>query len=375
MLFWIVVVCILFFLLIPREYSGKRVFSILSAAGCIFLILLSVFRFDIGWDYHNYFTLEVPDRGSWYELLFEGFDSIDTEYHRYKTFEPLSRLLYQIAIAFGWKPLIFVLFGGLTYILILKTCRDYSQSFASAFFAYLALFYCDSLSIIRQALAVAVIFYSYRYFSKKKLLPFLLCVVVSAMFHKAAWCALIIYPVYWWCSNKQVYYGIGIGLILSHILSDLLFSFFPKYKDEYASLPGGTIMIYFNLCLYILLYLFVLYLYREEKEQTDQTGETIIDMRLFKIVFLSLLFPFVLGLHLGIRVGSFYSIFVILLFGAVPAFRKLSKPVAVSLMSCGFALFFLFFLHYTGRGRIDAPYFPYRCILFTNTAVMKDYSQ
>lgn len=60
------------------------------------------------------------------------------------------------------------------------------SSFACMVLCYYMAFYFASLNAIRQFIAVGIIFYSTRYLSRKKILPFVIAVLVAMQFHRSA---------------------------------------------------------------------------------------------------------------------------------------------------------------------------------------------
>ena len=70
-----------------------------------------------------------------------------------------------------------------------------------AMLLYYLLFY--SLNMIRQMMAMSILLFSYRYIKQKKLLKFILCVVISFFIHKASIIGLALYPIYTVCLQND----------------------------------------------------------------------------------------------------------------------------------------------------------------------------
>src|SRR5690606_24008100 len=74
-----------------------------------------------------------------------------------------------------------------------KHSRDY---FLSALcFVGFPMFFLESLNIVRQFVAISIIFYSITYIHEKKFTKFLTCVLLACMFHVTAFVAVIMYAV------------------------------------------------------------------------------------------------------------------------------------------------------------------------------------
>ncbi len=94
---------------------------------------------------------------------------------------------------YAWKTLVSFFFVFSFYRLILR----YSVNPAMSLIVFLTLgLYAFSFSGLRQTLALAVIMCTYPYLKEKKLLRFILCVVVAALFHRTALIFLVAYPIY-----------------------------------------------------------------------------------------------------------------------------------------------------------------------------------
>ena len=101
-----------------------------------------------------------------------------------------------------------------------------------AFVIYSVLFYSFySITGIRQTLATVFTLYSYEFVKKKKIIPFLLLVLIASTLHKSA---LIFIPFYFVCRIKKEKY------IFTSVL--LLFPVFFVFKDamgKYLSVLSG----------------------------------------------------------------------------------------------------------------------------------------
>lgn len=102
-----------------------------------------------------------------------------------------------------------------------------------ALFINLRFFY-FSLSNLRQSIAMAIILISYKFLKERKLLPFLLCVCIAALFHLSALVFIIAYPLTAKVFNyKALIYGAiiaGLGYIGFDYFINLFLRFFPRYS-------------------------------------------------------------------------------------------------------------------------------------------------
>lgn len=94
---------------------------------------------------------------------------------------------------FAWKALISVVFILAGYKLILR----YSANASISFIVLITLgLYGFALSGMRQTAAFAIILFSYPYLKERKLLKFMLMVLLAGLFHSTAWICVLIYPIY-----------------------------------------------------------------------------------------------------------------------------------------------------------------------------------
>lgn len=99
------------------------------------------------------------------------------------------------------------------------------------------------MSVLRQALAMAVLFLAFDALVEKRLLRFCILVVLAAQFHAVSYVFLFAYPMLWWIKEPRegqlkknwiyekimVAGAIGIALLLQPVLK-LLLELFPKYQ-------------------------------------------------------------------------------------------------------------------------------------------------
>ena len=102
------------------------------------------------------------------------------------------------------------------------------------------------MSVLRQALAMAVLFFAFDALVEKRLLRFCILVVLAAQFHAVSYVFLLTYPMLWWFKEYKIgqarqlkknwtyeklmtVCAIGIVLLLQLMLK-LLLRLFPKYQ-------------------------------------------------------------------------------------------------------------------------------------------------
>jgi hypothetical protein len=119
--------------------------------------------------------------------------------------------------------------------LILLATKQFGRSVNGPFlyFCYLLYSFCSTLNIIRQAFSLAVIFYSYVFVLRRKIIPFTTCIAIATFMHSSAILAAPIYLISLYCQKKDVRLWTYIIFICS---GGLLFSFFPRIITQLINL-------------------------------------------------------------------------------------------------------------------------------------------
>lgn len=256
----------------------------------LIIIFISSVRFNIGWDWNSYLGMIYPTLDKF----------------RISHIEPICKTIIVGAGLLKSPFLLFAIFSAIIYGFIGNCIKKYSVSKYESLIIFLALFYFDSLSILRQYAALGLVFYGYRYIKEKHLFKYILTCFVAFLFHKSAIIAVPIYFIYY--AKKEYLLGIGLfvllafKIIIEHIITELI----PAYTWylHQNNLEGGSM----TRIIYILL---VLYCYFVNLLKKNKSGKEFDG--LFNISFIGIIFPFVLGGHVGFRIGTYFIIYLTLL--------------------------------------------------------------
>lgn len=218
----------------PRSQS---VFSRVSWAGLIMLfpIILSCYRYGIGIDYDNYISLfENFHSSTWASFAEENL-----------SFEYVNKALADLGFYITGNTLgVFGVYAVLTLILFELALINYKDyiSLPIATFILLLLMYSMSLNIVRQALAIAVVFYSLKFIQEKKPLHYFIGCLLATGIHSTAFITLSFYFLkdadntkYKFLFNKVVKVIIVLFPLLFTLLIGQLRSYvlLEKYFDNY----------------------------------------------------------------------------------------------------------------------------------------------
>lgn len=85
------------------------------------------------------------------------------------------------------------------YILLFKSFKDYFEDYPMAIILFLGLYFFFTFTYLRQALAVALSWYAYRYVIDRRIIPFFICAFIAYKFHNSA---IIFFPLYFIPAKK-----------------------------------------------------------------------------------------------------------------------------------------------------------------------------
>jgi len=216
---------------IKKSKLNDAIFLCITAVGMV--VLSSLRANTVGIDYKQYATYftQVHD-GGWSYLISSA--------NGYRI-EPGYSLLNYFVSLFTSDVRIFMLVVsivavGLTALLLYKYSPiPWIGMFVFGSFGYFG----NSLSFLRQSIAIAIFLFAIRFLKDKKVLPYLLIVILAATFHKSI---LIMIPVYFIAHIKVNWkslctYGGLTALVL--IGSWPLFNVVTKFMFQYYATPEG----------------------------------------------------------------------------------------------------------------------------------------
>lgn len=111
-----------------------------------------------------------------------------------------------------------IIYALITNVLIINRLWDFRKKYNFAFmiFLYGFVFFIETLNIMRQFIAIAVIFYATRLLTKKKYVAFSVIVLIMTTIHKTSLLALLILVIYFWknlSTKNKIMLGIPIFMI------------------------------------------------------------------------------------------------------------------------------------------------------------------
>ena len=112
--------------------------------------------------------------------------------------------------------------------LVLFTCYRFRNTLnaPSLYLLFMLLCYCQSMSLNRQIFAIGILFFSFYYVVNRKLVKFLICIAIAALFHSSGIIGLPIYFIYSYVCKLKKTEG-NKFLLISCVLGVLFFYTFP----------------------------------------------------------------------------------------------------------------------------------------------------
>lgn len=337
MLFWILFIIVCLISLGPFNIGGIRYKRLSLLTGCLFIVLVTILRFDVGFDYPNYF-----------KTIFPYLDMVE-----YNRLEPANKIIYEYICELQYPPLLFIIYGIITLSLLFYSFKNYSTNFCIATLTYLAFFYLGGLSTIRQELAVSLILYGYRFIRDKKPIMYLITCIIASLFHDTAFVGIFLYPFLRLKSFKlSILSTISIiifsGMLIKILLTIPSLSSLYHYFENSDSFKGGSLIRILYLGISLLSFII-------SKRNND-----IVLGNMSLLCLLGTSFMFTLGGHIGGRIGEYFTIyFCILIPNIVDNYCK--KHVKVSIYSL--SLLFVFNIYISTKNPVKSPFTPYRTIL------------
>lgn len=263
----------------------------------LFIMFLGM-RYDVGWDFPVY-----------YELAYD--DILLRPPGQYQRLEFLNKMIYKITWFLKTPQVVIFIYSFLLIFFIKKGLdseRKYSV-YAWLTFISIPIFFFSFMSLMRQSVAVAIVFFSYKYIRKQNVLKFCTCIFLASLFHSTA---LFVLPIYFFNKIRLNSIWLFLVFITSFFSKDLLLliletELFSKYSIYVTqAIGGGGGVIYY---LIIFICLFIILISNKLKEINSENNFFINAILAGGYIYIALID---LG-HLGPRMSMYFLIFILYL--------------------------------------------------------------
>ena len=311
------------------------------------IFIFCALRFDVGYDYSMY-----------YGLIEGNIKFYDEQLNR---IEFLSRQLIFFSDLIGFYQFFFIASSFVITYFFYRAIKENSFDIWLSILIFISfpIFFFVSLSIVRQYMAVAILFYCFKYIKQRKFWTYLFAILFCSFLHKSSFIALPIYFLYGNFINKKIIIFIYfLGFFSSGILAFLIrmtLGGYSVYLGRIAGEGGNLILIFFQI-----LGLFLLPLVYNFRDKDDK------DFNFYLLSYYVGLFIWAslskFG-HAGFRGSLYYMSFTILLIPYLKNKIKEYKIIRVSIASLC-VLFFFINLYMGSKHKIKDANLPYKTFFF-----------
>lgn len=246
-----------------------------------------------------------------------------------------------------------ILINALIYPTYKRLCED--ASLTIVIYCILSTFVM-MFSGIRQMMAIAIGFVAYDFTRNKKLIPYILSVVLAMLFHTSAFMLAFMYPLYHARITKKWLYAVVPIMAVIFIFNEQIFTFLGLFLELYTEFSGEIQYTgaYVMIVLFAIFTVFS-YLIPDEKLLDAET----IGLRNFML--LSLVIQMFAPLNaLAMRMGYYYIIFIPLLIPKIIACRsKRWNQVALLARHVMVIFFAVYFFYNAMTSDSNLHVFPY----------------
>lgn len=280
--------------------------------------------------------IDTPQYTKYFGLIAEG--KLNLVYGLEDSFVFICSLLLKI-----WNnpSFLFMIFALITNFLIMRRFWDFRGqiSLGWAVAVYCGMFYFMTFNIMRQFVAVALIFYGTRYISQRKYFKFLLFVAVAFLFHKSAILGVLFLAceVFAWrhLSKRQKRFLLCAAMLAPVAAIILIKLVLDKYLRYFQNIQFNFgIMLLLKLAFFILV-LFIGHMSMSAIANRDKVGRgpyTLTVVRVYYIVGLAItalgyVFPF------ADRIGIYFYIFEAVFMGMIAKHAKNQAIIKICLLA------------------------------------------
>jgi len=323
--------------------------KILIFLALILPILLAAFRYRVGTDFVSYMNrLEQSRTASLSDILNESYLEVG-----FTLIERFSSFIGDRNFFFGFNAFLTIL----PIYFIFKN-QYKKMNIGIAYFLYLTLFFTISFNIVRQMIAVSIIFWGFKFIFQKKMMEYIIVVLIAILFHSSAIVALPVY--FFWVRKEEVKtppYRAIIGILiisLSVISFQLLLNLLsqlPAFSHFYAYTIRDTRGQNrdFFLKLAVLVFLFI---QRKYLIKLDKRYEFLLLLQFITVIigFTGFITPFVK------RSALYFNIGQTILMSSIPLIYKNNDKLLIKFLIILYGIIYFILVFFILRQGNIIPY-------------------
>lgn len=333
---WITI--LLFFIILVSWIADNTHIPFAKQFLLISMIVIMGLRYDVGRDYHNY-EIIYNEPYSYYAL----------------SVEPVWQLFNHLLRSIGFQARIFFFVTAIIITLLYyKGIQKMTNHFYMAMILFVIFgFYYESANIVRQFVAMSILFYGYRDFLDGKIAKFILLGLIAAVFHTSALIVLPIIlfsairiPAFLLMLSTIISFAFGsqlLNIIVNFVLPSMgdLLPYHYSVEDFDSGVNSGILRI-----AYLILSLSIIWLISSRNAQKDSRISALLNMVVFGIILYNTFYLFLPARRLYLY---FFPFIVVLLPNCTKYFTKTSSYILLCIIAIVFGLFLV-------KANIGIPY-------------------
>jgi len=287
-----------------KKIMSKKWFVIISS---ILLFLIAAFRsIYFGPDVLNYLKKYIS-------LSYISVSTLWMNVINNEGTDPFFSLFSKAFNFLGVTPQMWLsILSGIFIYSISSIIYKYSDEPYISFIALISLgYFYFSLTGLRQTMAISILLFSFKYLKERRVLPFIIVVFISSLFHSSALIFLIAYPF----ANVKIgfkhFLGLGVAIIMAVFFKNQIREIIKilSWTDRLANYANREVSLTWSgFILQLSIYLFCLF-YKKNVLKYDNDN-----LILYNLLFLGLFFQvFAIVIAEFFRVSMYFSIFSIIL--------------------------------------------------------------
>lgn len=310
----------------------------------IFLIIISGFRY-LNYSYSDEWAYRTasPDKILYLSDILkpEGLNTVLAWLSKYK-FSAESG-------PFAYGQFYILITSIIVITLFVKSIWDYSEHFTFSMFLFVTMgLFFTSMNIIRQFIAIAILFYGFRFVKNKSFLKYLVCVLLAYGFHASA---IIMAPLYFLIKQEKLYLWSLVLILASFLMmnrvdaiGNLLFedSKYSIYFDTFGDEGVNILRILSTAIPCSIVLIWRRWIVNQKKAEYCEVNMLVITLIVCVFSSMNIYFN---------RISYYFSVAALIMFPKIQLiFTENSKRLVLSMM---IVLFFLFGLY---QASISASY-------------------
>ena len=315
-------------------------------------LLLALRAGTIGVDLKNYFKMfEKTAKSPWEKIFVYDEENVEVGY------QILCKLISFISTD---KQVFLAIIAILSLFPIAYLFARESKNAVLSISIFVTYLFSMYFSGLRQVLAMGFAVPAYYFTKDRKLIKFILVVLLASTFHQSALVMLIFYPIYHFKMTKARLLLVSLVLVGVFVFNQQVFSFIlnvmgGRYEERYDVITSTG--AYSMLILFLIFAVYAFLVPQSNKLDKDTVG-------LRNILLLSLAFQcFALVNSVAMRMNYYFLIFLPILIAKIPTLcREKDKKIAdfSIFVMITFFIFYFFLKAYTGTDILQVfPYIPF----------------